>query len=76
MTELAQMQKPGSRNIALWKEAKGGAPRVLALDQTSSGVVLQLKLEEFEEWTADGRSDRGTTCYPSLSDVIQIKGKH
>lgn len=76
MTELAQMQKPGSRNIALWKEAKGGVPRVLALDQTSSGVVLQLKLEEFEEWTADGRSDRGTTCYPSLSDVIQIKGKH
>jgi hypothetical protein len=74
MTQLGSpSDKAHARNIALWKEAKGGPPSVISLDKDSSAIVLQLTLQEFEEWTADGRTDGGTTCYPSLYNVVQVK---
>ncbi len=76
MTQLGSTSNSAHpRNIALWKEAKGGPPTVITLEEGSSAVMLQLKLQEFEEWTADGRTDGGTTCYPSLNNVVQIKAK-
>lgn len=75
MTQLkpASQQKANGRNIALWKDAKSGRPIPISLDSDAEAAVLNLKLREFEEWTADGRSDGGTTCYPCFKEVIQVK---
>jgi hypothetical protein len=36
---------------------------------------LQIEVEEREEWTADGRSDKGATGYPILKKVVLIGGR-
>jgi predicted amidohydrolase len=66
-------RKPNERNIGLWKDAKSGRPRVISLEPDAEAVVLKLKLHEVEEWTADGRSDGGTTCYPCFESVVQVR---
>jgi predicted amidohydrolase len=80
VTSLGMTQmKPGSqksdnaRGIALWKDAKNGRPVPIALEPGAEAAVLKLKLHEVEEWTADGRSDGGTTCYPCFDRVVQVR---
>jgi hypothetical protein len=75
MTQLkpASQRTSNARNIALWKDAKSGRPMPITLDPDAEAVVLKLKLREVEEWTADGRSDGGTTCYPCFDSLIQVK---
>lgn len=72
---MTQLGAHPDRTIALWKEAKKGAPQEITLDSDSAAVVLKLNLQVIEEWTADGRTDGGTSGYPSLSAVVQVKSK-
>jgi hypothetical protein len=72
MTQLTGTSTPKSRSIALWKDAKSGAAQVIDLAPRASAIVLKIGVEEREEWSADGRSDEGTTCYPVLRKVVQI----
>ncbi len=75
MTQLRPAsQKDGNdRGIALWKDAKSGRPIPIVLEADAEAVILKLKLHEVEEWTADGRSDGGTTCYPCFENVVQVR---
>lgn len=71
---MAQLSRPPNvatrpRVIALWKDAKSGAPVEIELPSGAAGVVLSLAVQYLEEWTADGRSDQGTTGYPILAGV-------
>lgn len=61
-----------SRIVALWKDAKTGGPYEIPLPQGADGLVLTLSAEFAEEWTADGRSDQGTTGYPILAGVYPV----
>jgi hypothetical protein len=53
--------------IALWKDVRG-KPQSISL-QGREAAVLHITIEEREEWTADGRSDMGSTGYPQLQKV-------
>jgi hypothetical protein len=66
------MTKPGEQVIALWKDAKSAATSIL-LKPGSEGVILHLKRAYFEEWTADGRSDDGSTAYLLCTGYDQVK---
>lgn len=74
MTQLGPVSASGSkaRSIALWKDARNGPPKVIELEAGADAIVLRVGMEDREEWTADGRSDEGTTCYPVLREVVQI----
>ena len=61
-----------SRSIALWKDAHSQA-REIELDQGADGVLLNLYTESFEEWTADGRTDGGSSSYPRLSGYHVVR---
>jgi hypothetical protein len=60
--------------FALWSDAKSQPVEIAFKDERAVGVVLKLRRESFEEWTADGRSDFGETSYLLLDgepmDVI------
>jgi hypothetical protein len=60
------------RNVALWKDAKSGGPIEVVLPDGADAVVLTLSAEFSEEWTADGRSDGGSTGYPVLAGIHPI----
>jgi hypothetical protein len=61
-----------SRVIGLWKDAKTGGPFELDLPRDADGMVLSLAVDWAEEWTADGRSDDGSTAYPILAGVYPV----
>jgi hypothetical protein len=61
-----------SRNIALWKDAKTGGPHEITVPRDAEAVVLTLSVEFSEEWSADGRTDGGTTGYPSLAGIHPV----
>lgn len=74
MAELCRpLGKPASRVVALWKDAIGGEPQELSLEQGAEAIVLAVTREKREEWSADGRSDRGSTYYLVLSGVHQVR---
>lgn len=56
--------KPSSV-FALWKDAFS-PPKEIEMKAGAVGVVLNLKSEQKEEWTADGRTDYGETFYLRL----------
>lgn len=58
---------PGSRTIALWKDAYEGSLQEIVCPAGKAGVVLCLTSERTEEWTADGRGDGRLTSFPVLS---------
>ena len=62
----------GNRRIALWKDARLGRTEEIECPRGADGVVLSLTYDFVEEWTADGRSDKGTTAYILLSGVHPI----
>jgi hypothetical protein len=59
--------------IALWKDAKSGNQVEISLPDGYDGVVLSLSRRYAEEWSADGRSDGGTSGYPSLTGIFPVK---
>jgi hypothetical protein len=74
---MAELSRPPdkhskSRVIALWKDARGGSPIEIELPHGADGLVLSLAVENAEEWTADGRSDRKTAGYPILTGIHPI----
>ena len=64
--------KTPSRVIALWKDARSAAPEEIALEEGALGVVMNLRREFVEEFTADGRGDHATTGYLLRNKVHQI----
>ena len=73
MVDLTTAQGlPGPRSIALWKDPLAGSAREICLDSDSAGVALSLSREMLTEWTADGRSDGGSTGYLRLTGVHQL----
>ena len=71
MSELSRPfgVEPRSRVVALWKDAQRGIPVEIELPKDKFAAVLNLTVENAEEYTADGRSDGGATGYPVLSGV-------
>jgi hypothetical protein len=63
------VQQPRSRVIALWKDAYHGVSVEVDLPTGSSAAILNITVEQIEEFTADGRSDGRTTGYPVLSGI-------
>jgi hypothetical protein len=75
MAELSKPEdKPASRVVALWKDAKSARPREIELPPGCDAVVLTLTLTDqpCEEFTADGRSDGGSAGYPVYGGHIAI----
>jgi hypothetical protein len=62
-----------SRVIALWKDARSAVPEEIPLDPDAIGVVLNVRREFVEEWSADGRGDHATTGYLLRNKVHQIR---
>jgi hypothetical protein len=61
-----------SRAVALWKDARSGGAIEISLPDGAAGLVLNLTIQDVEEWTADGRSDGETTSYALLSGVHPV----
>jgi hypothetical protein len=64
--------KPASRVVGLWKDAIRPDPVEIVLPEGADAVVLTLSAENYEEFTADGRSDGGTTGYPILAGIHPV----
>jgi hypothetical protein len=64
MATLSKLpDKPPSRVVALWNDAKKG-PREISLSPGAQGIILMLdQVVDEEEWTADVRSDGGVTGF-------------
>jgi hypothetical protein len=73
---MAELSRPPgvapSRVVALWKDAKTGTPCEITLPRDADAIVLTLSAEYHEEWTADGRSDGGSTGYPILTGIHPV----
>jgi hypothetical protein len=61
-----------SRSVGLWKDARSDFVE-LELPQGADGLVLSLCTESVEEFTADGRSDKGAAGYPRLGGVHAVR---
>ncbi|HWB59740.1 MAG TPA: hypothetical protein VG733_09615 [Chthoniobacteraceae bacterium] len=68
--------KPESRIVALWKDARSGAPLEIELPHDHQAILLSLSHEMRNEVTADGRNDGGAASYLSLSGIHPIKIGH
>ncbi len=55
--------------VALWKDAKTGVATEIDFPSAAKAVVLNITVDYREEWTADGRTDFGTTAYPILAGI-------
>jgi len=73
MVDLTRTPRNGkpSRSIGLWKDARSDFTE-LELPPGAAGLVLSLCTERMEEWTADGRSNRGFTGYCRLGGVHAV----
>jgi hypothetical protein len=63
---------PISRVIALWRDAIEGEIQI-ALDPDHDACVLSLEYQMETEYCADGRSDRGRSCYPVYAGYRSFK---
>ena len=61
-----------SRVIGLWKDAIKGVHE-LELPQDADALVLSVNRHFREEWTADGRSDKGATAYLTFGGTWPVK---
>lgn len=61
-----------SRVVALWKDSRRGAQE-LALAPDAKALLLTLCGESTQEYTADGRADRGTAGLLVLGGVEQVR---
>lgn len=73
---MATMSRPPgkavSRVIGLWKDAVRPDAVEIVLPEGADAIVLTLSAENHEEFTADGRSDGGTTGYPILAGIHPV----
>ncbi len=78
---MANLSRPSSgavapsRCIALWKDARTGSAKEIALPSGADAVVLSVAVEYCEEWTADGRGDGGNAGHPYLVGQHPITAK-
>lgn len=63
---------PPSRVVALWKDSRRGAHE-LALAPDANGLLVTLCGSTAEEFTADGRPDKGTAGVLVLGGVEQVR---
>lgn len=61
-----------SKSIGLWKDSSTPKALELELEHDKGALLLNLFLENAEEWTADGRSDQRVSFHPRLSAVHQL----
>lgn len=75
MSKLSRPSSGANRNriIGLWKDAHSSSPVEIELPEGCGGVVLSMSVRWMEEWTADGREDKGSTGYPILSGIHGVK---
>jgi len=69
MSRLSRPQDPSrdrSGVVALWRDAKTGTTEI-SLPDKYDAIVLNITVEYYEEWTADGRGDGKSSGYPVLS---------
>lgn len=57
--------------VGLWRDSNGLAT-VLRMPMNAKGLLLRLKNNQREEWTADGRGDSGVTGSPELIETITL----
>jgi hypothetical protein len=73
---MVQLSRPRgtspSNVIALWKDALSGEPIEISLPPGHQAMLLSLTRARREEFTADGRSDRGMTYYLTLSGIHPV----
>jgi hypothetical protein len=71
-TGMANLSRPSTGSsasagcIALWKDARTGSAKEIALPSGADALVLSIAVEYCEEWTADGRGDGGNAGHPYL----------
>lgn len=75
---MSKLSRPASgvgrsKVIGLWKDAHSSTPVEIELPDGCGGVVLSMSVRWMDEWTADGREDRGATGYPLLSGIHGVK---
>jgi hypothetical protein len=75
---MSKLSRPASdvnrsKVIGLWKDAHSSTPVEIELPEGCDGVVLSMSVRWMDEWTADGREDRGATGYPLLSGIHGVK---
>ncbi len=63
-----------SRAICLWKEP-GKDAESIKLPPGKEAALLRFRQQFREEWTADGRTDRGASGYPSLLGYTFLGGR-
>jgi hypothetical protein len=61
-----------SRTVGMWKDAQSGEVTHIDLPPTKRGIVLSITADWATEFSADGRSDGGSTGYPILSGVHAV----
>jgi hypothetical protein len=62
-----------SASVGLWRDAQSGKSTELELKPPNRAISLLLRLDQHEEWTADGRSDGGASVYPTLERVARLR---
>jgi hypothetical protein len=68
--------RAGNRTVALWKDAWSGESREIDCTKGSSAFALRLTDRSREEWTADGRGDRGQSRFPKLERVQPLDAQY
>jgi hypothetical protein len=76
MSRLSKTRNEKDRSdvVALWRDPKTGTQE-LELSKEADGIVLTITVEYGEEWTADGRGDKGTSGFPILAGHHMISLK-
>jgi len=73
MAELCKPHgMPRSRMVGLWKDGKTKDLVELELPQGSKALAISLAVESDGEWTADGRHDDKTSCFPVLAGLHPV----
>lgn len=74
---MVKLSKPAgckaSRVVALWKDARSGAPTEIELPEGHDAILLSLTREYRNEISADGRDDDTATSYLTLCGIHPIK---
>jgi hypothetical protein len=69
---LRNASAPGSRVVALWKDARGRAQE-LSLEADHHALLLEARIRSVEERTMDRRSDGGVTAQLTLQSCASIR---
>jgi hypothetical protein len=73
MSELSRPNgKPTQyqRQIGLWRDPGSSRATAIKLPKSAASVLLDISIEQREEWTSDGRSDGTVTGRPVLRSLV------